>query len=529
MDFSRILTQLDLTKQAIADNNHDNAEDFGKCLCDVYEEDFNLESEKDFTPEVARIQFDVLKTILDIHIMRGDPLDISIRAGQLWKRYKETREHFPQWADKDWEPIDDIIYRSYLATNVFYYRETIGSIPPKQLRTPECRCLLCGKNKANKTGSHMVPHLLIGDVFSYDGSTDREKVVAEESSLAGGEKSRYFGHEVYDDTVQNLMGRSFTDEEIEKEIAKKNILTRDYYFCEECEKRFGVIESYYAEILSGLIKDYPPQIPYLFWLSVAWRMSIGGMGFKMDEAHDEKLRSILDKCLALKRDDILVQQSKLGYCAYLIGKAEDTRDETLGILAFHTPTKPYMALIGKRLFRLFTSKSTAISFCKRKGWAVEELNFGDAPEKVGALSFLDFWFAKRAILDANWEDERNIWNWGAERNKTVARYEAGNGEEDQGFPNWLNTTNDRIMMEPRAIRKIREWIEAHSGDYTIEELCSGTGYTPEEIYNFLHYWEGKNKEIEEKQKRTQRIAPFLEELLEKELRQTPEKVRTSAS
>ena len=105
--------------------------------------------------------------------------------------------------------------------------------------------------------------------------------------------------------------------------------------------------------------------------------------------------------------------------------------------------------------------------------------------------------------------------WGAERNKTVARYEAGNGEEDQGFPNWLNTTNDRIMMEPRAIRKIREWIEAHSGDYTIEELCSGTGYTPEEIYNFLHYWEGKNKEIEEKQKRTQRIAPFLEELLEK--------------
>ncbi len=280
MDFSRILTQLDLTKQAIADNNHDNAEDFGKCLCDVYEEDFNLKSEKDFTPEVAKIQFDVLKTILDIHIMRGDPLDISIRAGQLWKRYKETREHFPQWADKDWEPIDDIIYRSYLATNEFYYRETIGSIPPKQLRTPECRCLLCGKNKANKTGSHMVPHLLIGDVFSYDGSTDREKVVAEESSLAGGEKSRYFGHEVYDDTVQNLMGRSFTDEEIEKEIAKKNILTRDYYFCEECEKRFGVIESYYAEILSGLIKDYPPQIPYLFWLSVAWRMSIGGMGFK---------------------------------------------------------------------------------------------------------------------------------------------------------------------------------------------------------------------------------------------------------
>lgn len=514
MDLSRIITHLDQTKQAIADNNHDQAEDLGKDLCDVYEEDFNIKSEEDFTPEVARVQFDVFKTILDIHIMRGDPLDISIRAGQFWKRYKDIKEHFSTWTDKDWEPIDEIIFQSYIATNDYYYRETVGNIPPKQVRTPECRCLLCRKNKANKPGSHMVPHLLIGDVFSYDGSTDREKVVVEEFNLSGGVKSRYFGHEVYDDTVQNLMGRSFTDEEIEKEIAKKNSLTRDYYFCEDCEKRFSVIESYYAEILGAHVKSYPPQIPYLFWLSVAWRMSIGGMGFKMDEEHDEKLRVILDKCLALKRDDIVVKQSKLGYCAYLLSKAEDTQDETLGILAFHTPTKPYMALIGKRLFRLFTSKSTAISFCKRNGWKVEELNFGDAPEKVGTLSFLDFWFAKRAILDANWKDERNIWNLGAERNKTISRFEPVNEEENQTFPNWLNTANDHIMMEPRAIRKIREWIEAHPGNYTVEELCSGTGYSPEEIYNFIHYWEVKYKEMEKKQKRTQRMAPFLEELLE---------------
>lgn len=513
MDLSRILNLLDQTKQAIAENNHELAESLGKSLCDVYEEDFNLASERDFTPEVARIQFDVINTVLDIHIMRGDSLDIAIRSGQLWKRYKDTKDHFPKWTDKDWAPIDEIIIQSYLATNDFFYRETVGNNPPKKDRTPECLCLLCGKKKANKSGSHMVPHLLIGDVFSYDGSSDREKVVVEEFSLAGGVKSRYFGHEVYDDTVQKLMGRSFTDEEIEKEIAKKNSLTRDYYLCEDCEKRFSVIESYYAEIIGGHVKDYPPQIPYLFWLSVAWRMSIGGMGFKMEDAHDEKLRSILDKCLALNRDDIVVKQSKLGYCAYLLSKAEDTHDETLGILAFHTPTKPYMALIGKRLFRLFTSKTAAISFCKKNGWPVDELNFGDIPEKVGSLSFLDFWQAKRAILDANWEDERNIWTLGAERNKTVARFEAGNGEENQCFPNWLNTANDHIMMEPRAIRKIRKWIEAHPGNYSVEELCSSTGYTPEEIYNFLHYWEGKCKEMDDKQKRTQQIAPFLEELL----------------
>ena len=78
----------------------------------------------------------------------------------------------------------------------------------------------------------------------------------------------------------------------------------DYVFCEDCEKRFSTIESYYAEILDGK-KSYPPEIPYLFWMSVMWRMSVGDMGCKMDRDHEEKLRKVLDKCLAIKREDIV--------------------------------------------------------------------------------------------------------------------------------------------------------------------------------------------------------------------------------
>ena len=108
-----------------------------------------------------------------------------------------------------------------------------------------------------------MPHLLIGDVFSYDGSSAREKVVVESADLTVGLSDRYFGHEVYDDTVRNLLGRSFTDEEIDEEIAKKNSLTVDYAFCHDCEARFGVIESWNADILNGRLTDYPPQVPYL--------------------------------------------------------------------------------------------------------------------------------------------------------------------------------------------------------------------------------------------------------------------------
>lgn len=93
----------------------------------------------------------------------------------------------------------------------------------------------------------MVPHFLIAETFSYDGSKDREKVVVD--NLSEGNKEYFFGHEVYDDTVNELLGHSFSDEEIEEESKKVNALTRDYVFCKECEERFGVIETYYSQIL----------------------------------------------------------------------------------------------------------------------------------------------------------------------------------------------------------------------------------------------------------------------------------------
>lgn len=112
----------------------------------------------------------------------------------------------------------------------------------------------------------------MGDVFSYDGSRERDKVVVAVNSLGEGKLDRYFGHQVYDDTIKELLGHGLSDEELDEESKKTNALTIDHIFCSECEKRFSVLEDWYAEILKGN-KDYPPQIPYLFWMSVVWRMA----------------------------------------------------------------------------------------------------------------------------------------------------------------------------------------------------------------------------------------------------------------
>ncbi|MBQ6822961.1 MAG: hypothetical protein IJP39_11165 [Bacteroidales bacterium] len=518
MDLSRIQQLIAKTTKAIEDNNRDLAEKLGWELCQTFEQDYDVQSEEDYTPSVALVQYEVMKVLLDLHIMRGDPIDIAIRGGQLLKKFKDDRDHIKGWKEEDWTPIAEIVWKSREATDEYYYGETLKAGTEEPARTPECKCLLCQKKNADKTGSHIVPHMLIARTFSYDGSESRDKAVVEESGLSVGLRDRFFGREVYDDAVEDLLGRGFTDEELEKEVEKPNALTRDYVFCRECEERFSVIESYYSDISRGHLAEYPQAVPYLFWLSVAWRMSVGGIGFKMTENHEEKLRKILDKSLALKREYLLLDQKQLGHCAYTLHRALDTRDETLGILAIHRPSKPYMALIDNLLFRFYASKSAAIPFEKRNGGNLEHLNTGSKKEVVTDIPFVDFWQVKREILDDNFEDERNVWNLGQPRNKTLSRVESvgedGFSPEYTKIPNGMNTANDHVQMVPRAIRNINKWCEANPWKTAPEEISAGTGYSVEELYVILSYWEEKCNELEEKQKHTQSIAPLLNRLLE---------------
>ena len=516
-DYSRIESLTAETHKAVAAGILSYAERVGWKLCQVFSAEFPGATHiTDYTPEMARVQFDALSAILEIHIMRGDGFDIGLRASQFLRDYRRQKYLMKDWTDEDWAPIDSIVKRCVKATNDFFEQDVHRRESPKVKRDAQCKCLLCGKQPAIKTGSHMIPHFLVARTFSYDGSTDREKVVVEAASLSKGKTERYFGHEVYDDTVSELLGRSFTDEEIEAEIEKPNALTRDYFFCKDCEDRFGTIESYYSEILDGRLKGYHSHIPYLFWLSVAWRMSIGGMGFKMTPEHEEKLRKVLNNCLSLKREEIETKKSKMGYCAYSLYRADDTRDERLGVFAPHTPTKPYMALIGTLFINFYTSSNAAVSFCRNHGMPSEELNFGTAPEKIGSLNFIEFWQVKRQILDMVWEDERNIWNLGQERNQTLCRVEPDPDfvkeqnpscfrPEDEGMPIWMNTDNTAVTMAPHAVHVIDNWVKKHPGA-SVEDISAGTGYSLEELATILGYWEDRLKSIERKKKENTRKA-----------------------
>ena len=260
---------------------------------------------------------------------------------------------------------------------------------------------------------------------------------------------------------------------------------------------------------------------------MVWRMSVGQMGCKLERDHEEKLRKVLDKCLALKREDIVTKKSKLGYCAYSLYKASDTRDETLGIFGHHFATKPYQALMGPYLINYYMSQSAARSFCKQHGLPVEDLNEGLEKERVGELRFIEYWLAKRQFLDMIWKHDRSVFNLGKQEHQTLSKYERDDNNDiaelfgldanalgETKIPAWINSENPNVVVYPRAIRKILLWMKRHDNIMNIEEMSKDTGYSVEEISVMLNYFIEHVNQLDELEEQQRENCEFLDDLLD---------------
>lgn len=139
----------------------------------------------------------------------------------------------------------------------------------------------------------------------------RDREVVERFTLGKGERQLYLGRNITDEKkIVSLINRNLRDDE-QGETSVHNPLTFDHYFCKHCEERLSVIEREYANVMRG-VKQYHYAVPYLFWMSVTWRMSISKMGISLPDNHAEKYRSILDKTLALTIGEIKVTVIKWG-------------------------------------------------------------------------------------------------------------------------------------------------------------------------------------------------------------------------
>lgn len=157
------------------------------------------------------------------------------------------------------------------------------------------KCFLCGKSDATKTNSHLIPSFMIAKACSYDGSGRRDSEVM--FSMESFRDRIYIGA-LPDTKIEELFDVDNLSEDRIKTELGVNPASKDFIFCPKCESRLSkYLESPYSQYVSSN-KKIGVEVPYFFWLSVIWRMSISNQfGFRLPERIEKSLGRSLDEYL----------------------------------------------------------------------------------------------------------------------------------------------------------------------------------------------------------------------------------------
>lgn len=221
----------------------------------------------------------------------------------------------------------------------------------------DCRCSLCRKWPANAVGSHMAPNFLSHPSLSYDQRGKRYHEATDRFSINDlANPLSFYGAEVPPERIQITLGHEVTDSDIAKNI---NLLEYDNYFCTQCEHRFSILETAYAEYYHNPKKSIHPRIAYLFWLSVLWRMGLSRMGLYLDAADEFSLREILDRAILADVKSIANDPSDLGTWCYAIYRVDGIHQYDKGVFGSRNENSPYVLLLNDLIVVLFNNKPAA--------------------------------------------------------------------------------------------------------------------------------------------------------------------------
>lgn len=262
----------------------------------------------------------------------------------------------------------------------------------------DCRCTLCRRLPANKTGSHMVPNFLAHPTFSYDGNSSRSRETLDFFSINEPESNTsFYGSAVSPKRIEMALGHPMSEEEIKENINK---LIYDNEFCSVCEDRFGILETEYSRFYRGDKKSISSRLSYLFWLSVVWRMSMGSMGVFLRIEDEFELRRLLDNYIKESAKDIIEDDSDLGYWHYAIFQCKELKDGDKMIYGSRAEYSPYVTVMNDLIVVFFPHEPTDEELASfliplTRG----DLNNWQNPEKKSFITRRQFWDVRDWLVD----------------------------------------------------------------------------------------------------------------------------------
>lgn len=282
-------------------------------------------------------------------------------------------------------------------------------------------CPLCKEREANQTGSHIFTHFLIKTAINDVGSLKRDKEIMFTLSGFHLEKS-YIGRGITEDRIKEVLGKTMTDEDIEKNI---NSLTIDNLVCNVCEKRFTTAENYFnAEIYQKLhSKSFKTSISMdskdniiislsddevnidiirLFFYIQIWRASASGYEkFKLKPDLEKRLNKIIAENLDLdyaktienckeNSDEIRSFPMSITFVETVVESATKKERTENAIFAYTSKIPYYFAL--NDIYIQFYEKSSHIRSSIEYLFGINEIipieehiNFKESALKIGIL------------------------------------------------------------------------------------------------------------------------------------------------
>lgn len=231
------------------------------------------------------------------------------------------------------------------------------------------KCKLCKSNEANKKNSHIFPFFLTNDAFTYNSSKKRgDEFIFRFSSYKA---------------PISYIGKGFSHSDKEKlyelvdniQVSNSDLSSEDYIFCEACENKFSLIETYFATnvrdtLEKNLIFNKPDHtvdlknkinknLVRLFVYSLFWRASISIQfgNFRLPFDKEEKLRywlnTYLDSTIKATISNCLIGNDLTEF-PLTICYHEELDDPTESFIFIHPLSKkPYAIFVNRFSFFLY--------------------------------------------------------------------------------------------------------------------------------------------------------------------------------
>lgn len=156
------------------------------------------------TPEDMVVYFDMCSLLADNHIRLGNILEIGTYSQEWIQAYNDFSEKM-RYTEQQKLSVTEAFQRLISRIKSFLERKAKGEDGVKEeiqlantpnIRKQGCRCLLCRKRIADKTGSHMAPQLILEKIFNINSKKGRDFEAVERLDLGNEERYEYFGSKV---------------------------------------------------------------------------------------------------------------------------------------------------------------------------------------------------------------------------------------------------------------------------------------------------------------------------------------------